>query len=1417
MAYKDLVIRLSRSQEKEYQFLASALEAGKQVASNSFEFRLDELIITHPMLELEKEAVNPQSNVTSHKDLGQVLFRKVFAGEIGDYFQRHLQGNGDGLRIGLQFDESASRLSKLPWEFLHDGENFLVSRPKILLSRLPSNGGRTNTSPIESILKMLVIVSAPKDPRCRPLNVEYERDKILQAVDQLIVKKKIEVDFTDDATFETIQGYLLENYHIVHFTGHGDEKNGQGYLILEGESLQAVEADDQVVCDLFAEKGIRLVVLSACKSASLAEKLARKGVPAVLAMQYPVGDESATQFAYTFYKSLASGHPVDASLVEARQSMKNADGANGIDFATPVLYQLDPHCLNVSRIQPAGIEMLDNPLLLDPKIQVMNYSFVGRHRELHRLKDALLSCVKRALLINGWGGMGKTVLATRLATRLSDSFEGIYGHRCNPQTRTEDILIGLNSFLNMAGIDSLNSVLNSPAPISVKTAMLVRILNQRRFLIILDNFESCLDEGGKQIADPELRDFVSSLLSTTASNTKYIITSRVDFDPLEGRLVSAVEHYPLPEMPYYEAIWLMNNHTSLARLDFGKKKQIHKAVGGHPWSIDQFAMQVSEGSEVDDILNELEPLAKEARAFTLFNRAYSQLDDESRELLLRASIFEEAVPEEALRWMMGDEKMPSPPVRRALRELQRWGLAARQEEREVKVYSVHTLVRQFVQQGATKTGIDLCPLLVRAAQHYEMQVKVNRSLWDHLRARDYYYRAKKYERAADIVTAAWPYLARWGYFELAMSLLQQSADTNSGATKAIAIGNLAVLYHAVCDWKTALKLHREVKEIFEAQGDRKKVATVLHQLGMVHQSQGNYPEAVKHYEQSLEIFNSLGDKSGIASSLRQLGMVHQSQGNYPEAVKHYEQSLEIFKSLGDKFGIASSLHQLGMVHQSQGNYPEAVKHYEQSLEIFKSLGDISGIASSLHQLGMVHQSQGNYSEAVKLYEKSLEIFNSLGDKFGIASSLHQLGTVHQSQGNYPEAVEYYEQSLEMAKSLGDKSGIASSLHQLGMVHQSQGNYPEAVGYYEQSLEMAKSLGDKSGIASSLHQLGMVHQSQGNYPEAVKHYEQSLEIKKSLGDISGIARSLHQLGNVHYDQGNYPEAVKHYEQSLEIKKSLGDISGIARSLHQLGNVHYDQGNYPEAVKHYEQSLEIFESLGDKFGIASSLHQLGTVHYDQGNYPEAVKHYEQSLEIKKSLGDISGIASSLHQLGMVHQSQGNYPEAVKHYEQSLEIFKSLGDKSGIASSLHQLGNVHYDQGNYPEAVEYYEQSLEMAKSLGDKSGIASSLGQLGMVHQSQGNNPEAAKHYEQSLEIFKSLGAKSGIARSLGQMGRIKEENEDLEGALENYIIAQSIFEELQSPDRDIAKKDIARLRERMGEEAFQCALAKSGGSQWARIK
>lgn len=733
-------------------------------------------------------------------------------------------------------------------------------------------------------------------------------------------------------------------------------------------------------------------------------------------MQYSILDISAIKFAETFYRTIASGRSVDLALTEARIVMKNAEKSNGLDFATPVLYLSDPECITPGKIKPEASELSNKPMML-ADVQIMKKGFVGRRKELRLLQKDFMSDVKRAAIIYGFGGIGKTVLATRLALKMNHYFDGVFGMRCKATTRPEDILNELNAFLNMAGISALNEILYKPVPLKVKTASLVGILNQRRFLIIFDNFEDCLDEARSNIASPELKEFIQHLLNNTISNTKFIITTRYNFDPLDGRLTGAVEHISLPEMPFPQTVWLMNTYKELANLETKKKQEIYKKIGGHPWTIGQFARHAAIET-VDGVLLELAPLRKELIDFTLLDKSYSKLDEKAKKLLLCASIYQEAVPVEALSWIIGDESQPSPPVSEALARLINWGLIAKQEAEKETFYAMHTLVREFAEHESEREKLDRKKLLIRAAQYYENLTKATKNLWDLLKAREYYYQAEEWEIADYIVESNCEYLVQLGHIELTMDLLHQSIKTTEGYRKAGATGNLANIFYELGDWRTAFKLYTEVIEIFEKGGQKKDVAIFLQRIGSIYYDQGNHREAIKLYQQSLKIAEELGDKKVISSILHQLGRIHQDQGNYEEAVKLYQQSLKISEELSDKRGIAYTLGQLGTLRYQQGNYKDAVKICLRSMEISEKVDDKYGIATSLHHLGIIHFDQGNYEEAIKLYHQSLIIKEKIGDKGGIANTICELGRIHEEKDkDYASALEKYLIGLSILKDL----------------------------------------------------------------------------------------------------------------------------------------------------------------------------------------------------------------------------------------------------------------------------------------------------------------------------------------------------------------------------------------------------------------
>jgi tetratricopeptide (TPR) repeat protein len=219
------------------------------------------------------------------------------------------------------------------------------------------------------------------------------------------------------------------------------------------------------------------------------------------------------------------------------------------------------------------------------------------------------------------------------------------------------------------------------------------------------------------------------------------------------------------------------------------------------------------------------------------------------------------------------------------------------------------------------------------------------------------------------------------------------------------------------------------------QGRRGQVmaGALFYQLGVLHHSLGEWAKARDGYEQTLQIARELGDKRGLASSIHNLGTLQQDQGNLAEAARLFGESLQIKRELRNTRGVAYSLGQLGMLQQDQGNLAQAARLYEESLRIHRELGDRNGIAFGLHHLGTLQRDQGDLGAAIRLQEESLQIYRELGDKRGIASSLDQLGMVREEQRKLTEAARFYEENLQINRELGDPSGIAISLGKFGLL------------------------------------------------------------------------------------------------------------------------------------------------------------------------------------------------------------------------------------------------------------------------------------------------------------------------------------------------------------------------------------------------
>lgn len=297
----------------------------------------------------------------SPREFGAALFDALFQGSIREsYFasRGRVESHSEtGLRLRLVFDPDhpeSALIRSLPWELMYrEGARELLARtlryPVVRYLEVPR---LREPAPLPERLRLLVAVANPRETH--PLAVEAECSWIEAA---LADQTSLQLEVLRHANPESLRQALRDgDYDIFHFIGHGDfdPLTGQGRLLFESPQRTLLPVPGAVLAEtLCCGRALRLAFLNACDTARLPRKmgidpftgaataLLMAGLPAVVAMQFPIADETAKRFSQAFYRALAAGDPVDAAVSEGRLAIYQA-APDSWEWATPVLFMSVP-------------------------------------------------------------------------------------------------------------------------------------------------------------------------------------------------------------------------------------------------------------------------------------------------------------------------------------------------------------------------------------------------------------------------------------------------------------------------------------------------------------------------------------------------------------------------------------------------------------------------------------------------------------------------------------------------------------------------------------------------------------------------------------------------------------------------------------------------------------------------------------------------------------------------------------------------------------------------------------------------------------------------------------------------------------------------------------------------------------------
>lgn len=355
--FSDFNLKLEEIDNDNFRVSVLDSPAGQDTVVCELPFALNE--VSNVMFELEGQMIRGESFTRqtfkrSPLELGKQLFQSIFKEAVGQLFFEswgEVRSQGKGLRIRIHIDpENSPRIAALPWEYLYNSRkrHFLSLNRKTPIVRYLEVQAPTSREIIKSEIRILVIISSPNN--WPELDLSREEASIRLALEG---SKNIVLDFLRPATPHKLHKRLIEwEPHIIHYMGHGtfNPDTGEGSLLLvdDGNNPHSVNGK-QLGNLLLNTPSMRLAVLNACQSANLsrergldpfsgvATSLVMAGLPAVVAMQFPISDEAALAFANGFYSQLSQGESIERAVSIGRETL-HLSIRSSQEWGTPVLF-----------------------------------------------------------------------------------------------------------------------------------------------------------------------------------------------------------------------------------------------------------------------------------------------------------------------------------------------------------------------------------------------------------------------------------------------------------------------------------------------------------------------------------------------------------------------------------------------------------------------------------------------------------------------------------------------------------------------------------------------------------------------------------------------------------------------------------------------------------------------------------------------------------------------------------------------------------------------------------------------------------------------------------------------------------------------------------------------------------------------
>lgn len=687
--------------------------------------------------------------------------------------------------------------------------------------------------------------------------------------------------------------------------------------------------------------------------------------------------------------------------------------------------------------------------------------FFGREPEMGLAEDFLESVTHQVLVIKGIDGIGKTSLASAIASMVKGT-RHIFWYDFNDHTSIKHMYTALAMFLGKLKVQTLKNYLSYEDNPTIREV--IHILEGALF----DTTTMLVFEDVHKTSDERVTRFLMALKEAMAGlmGAKVVITGRT-IPPFYDRQ-DTTEDGTVLEIPL---VGLRDEAaTKLLEAQGVKRDKIKDHLNitkGHPIYI-----------ELTSKLG-LPPTYKTVN-FYIETELDNRLSNIEKKLLSLMSVFRHSAPSRAFlkraeKFEDGSSDVPIPHTLDALKDKD----LVRSDADEDNL-SLHDVVREHF--------YDLMLPKVRRSAHsiagtyyIEEREDLNR-----LEVLYHLIRSEEHERAADYAVDKKDALFATGYFEDLLSLL---GKIDRGLLTSDLMLDLSLLEGDIFvkngQLEEAVRALRLASKMAGQLGKDRARAGALFKLGDTLRRLGFLDQAGECYNQGIDILELDERPKDLAVGHLGLGLVAAARTAYSEACEHFTTGLLEARKARQIHLASEIVTNMGDCLLKKGDVAGAAKVMADNMRMLEANRDPQVLARAHALNGLLYYLKEDWTKATKSFVSGAQSARKSGNSQLLATNLLEGAIPFQRKGEEARAQESLEEAEDIFYRLDNKKGLAQVEVKRAELLGLSGDEKGAEQSYRSAIKALERLKDRSELSSVYFSLASLLEKGGRKDEAME--------------------------------------------------------------------------------------------------------------------------------------------------------------------------------------------------------------------------------------------------------------------------------------------------------------------------------------------